>query len=69
MKKVDDVMLLSNDELKNEMDKLEATYKVKQEKLRIVIEEIERLNLEMRDLSKSYVSIRKIYDKRTGNKN
>lgn len=69
MRNEDELMLLSNNELKEEMEKLEATYKTKQDDLRIVLENMEKIDLELRELSNDYISIRNIYDKRNGNKN
>nr|DAS58189.1 MAG TPA: hypothetical protein [Caudoviricetes sp.] len=69
MRNKDELMLLSNNELKEEMEKLEATYKTKQDDLRIVLENMEKIDLELRELSNDYISIRNIYDKRNGNKN
>lgn len=69
MRNKDELMLLSNNELKEEMEKLEATYKTKQDDLRIVLENMEKIDLELRELSNEYISIRNIYDKRNGNKN
>lgn len=68
MRNKDELMLLSNNELKEEMEKLEATYKTKQDDLRIVLENMEKIDLELRELSNEYISIRNIYDKRNGNK-
>lgn len=69
MRNKDELMLLSNNELKEEMEKLEETYKTKQDDLRIVLENMEKIDLELRELSNDYISIRNIYDKRNGNKN
>lgn len=58
--------LESNIQLKEKLEGLQKTFSVKQNELKDCIDKIDKLNTELRDLSKKYNEIKTILNKREG---
>lgn len=60
--------IASNKEMKEELERLNTSFQTKQGRMKEVITELESLDKEMNDLSRSYVKIKEILDRREGKK-
>lgn len=60
--------MASNAQLKEELERLEKLFNAKQKEMEKIVSEIDVLHNDMNNLSKSYVEIKKILDKREGKK-
>lgn len=58
--------LISNKELKEECERLEKEFVEKQEIMKDLVSKIEELDTNLTELSKNYVEIKKILNKREG---
>ena len=60
--------MVSNTQLKEELTRLETEFKLKQNEMEKIVSEIDVLHNSMNELSKTYVEIKDILDKREGKK-
>ena len=60
--------MVSNSQLKEELTRLETEFKLKQDEMRKIVLKIDELHNSMNELSKTYVEIKDILDKREGKK-
>lgn len=60
--------MASNAQLKEELERLDKLFNAKQKEMEKIVSEIDVLHNDMNNLSKSYVEIKKILDKREGKK-
>ena len=60
--------MASNAQLKEELERLEKLFNTKQKEMEKIVSEIDILHNDMNNLSKSYVEIKKILNKREGKK-
>ena len=60
--------IASNTQLKEELTRLETEFKLKQNEMEKSVSEIDVLHNSMNELSKTYVEIKDILDKREGKK-
>lgn len=60
--------IASNTQLKEELTRLETEFKLKQNEMEKIVSEIDVLHNSMIELSKTYVEIKDILDKREGKK-
>jgi len=60
--------MASNAQLKEELERLEKLFNAKQKEMEKIVSEIDILHNDMNNLSKSYVEIKKILNKREGKK-
>lgn len=60
--------MASNAQLKEELERLEKLFNAKQKEMEKIVSEIDVLHNDMNNLSKSYVEIKKILNKREGKK-
>ena len=60
--------MVSNSQLKEELTRLETEFKLKQNEMEKIVSEIDVLHNSMNELSKTYVEIKDILDKREGKK-
>ena len=60
--------IASNTQLKEELTRLETEFKLKQSEMEKIVSEIDVLHNSMNELSKTYVEIKDILDKREGKK-
>lgn len=60
--------MVSNTQLKEELTRLETEFKLKQDEMRKIVLKIDELHNSMNELSKTYVEIKDILDKREGKK-
>ena len=60
--------MVSNTQLKEELTRLETEFKLKQDEMRKIVLKIDELHNSMNELSKTYVEIKNILDKREGKK-
>ena len=60
--------IASNTQLKEELTRLETEFKLKQNEMEKIVSEIDVLHNSMNELSKTYVEIKDILDKREGKK-
>lgn len=58
--------MASNDQLKKELERLEKLFNAKQKEMEKIVLEIDVLHNDMNNLSKSYVEIKDILNKREG---
>ena len=58
--------MASNDQLKKELERLEKLFNAKQKEMEKIVSEIDVLHNDMNHLSKSYVEIKDILNKREG---
>ena len=58
--------MASNSQLKEELNRLDNEFNSRQTEMEEVVSKIDVLHEEMNDLSKSYIEIKKILDKREG---
>ena len=60
--------IASNAQLKEELERLEKLFNTKQKEMEKIVSEIDVLHNDMNNLSKSYVEIKHILNKREGKK-
>lgn len=60
--------LASNAQLKEECERLENEFSKKQQKMKDAVKEIDDLNESLKELSRQYVDIKNILNKREGKK-
>ena len=60
--------IVSNSQLKEELTRLETEFKLKQDEMGKIVLKIDELHNSMNELSKTYVEIKDILDKREGKK-
>ena len=60
--------MASNAQLKEELERLDKLFNVKQKEMEKIVSEIDVLHNDMNNLSKSYVEIKDILNKREGKK-
>ena len=60
--------MVSNTQLKEELTRLETEFKLKQDEMGKIVLKIDELHNSMNELSKTYVEIKDILDKREGKK-
>lgn len=60
--------IVSNSQLKEELTHLETEFKLKQDEMGKIVLKIDELHNSMNELSKTYVEIKDILDKREGKK-
>ena len=60
--------MVSNSQLKEELTRLETEFKLKQDEMGKIVLKIDELHNSMNELSKTYVEIQDILDKREGKK-
>lgn len=60
--------LASNVQLKEECERLESEFSEKQQKMKDAVKEIDDLNESLKELSRQYVDIKNILNKREGKK-
>ena len=60
--------MASNAQLKEELERLEKLFNAKQKEMEKIVSEIDVLHNDMNNLSKSYVEIKHILNKREGKK-
>ena len=60
--------MVSNSQLKEELTRLETEFKLKQDEMGKIVLKIDELRNSMNELSKTYVEIKDILDKREGKK-
>ena len=60
--------IVSNSQLKEELTRLETEFKLKQDEMGKIVLKIDELHNSMNELSKTYVEIKNILDKREGKK-
>ena len=60
--------LASNAQLKEECERLENEFSEKQQKMKDAVKEIDDLNESLKELSRQYVDIKNILNKREGKK-
>ena len=60
--------MVSNTQLKEELTRLETEFKLKQDEMGKIVLKIDELHNSMNELSKTYVEIQDILDKREGKK-
>lgn len=60
--------MVSNSQLKEELTRLETEFKLKQDEMGKIVLKIDELHNSMNELSKTYVEIKDILDKREGKK-
>lgn len=60
--------MASNAQLKEELERLEKLFNAKQKEMEKIVSEIDVLHNDMNNLSKSYVEIKDILNKREGKK-
>ena len=60
--------IASNTQLKEELTRLETEFKLKQDEMGKIVLKIDELHNSMNELSKTYVEIKDILDKREGKK-
>jgi len=60
--------MASNAQLKEELERLEKLFNTKQKEMEKIVSEIDVLHNDMNNLSKSYVEIKDILNKREGKK-
>lgn len=60
--------LASNAQLKEECERLESEFSEKQQKMKDAVKEIDDLNESLKELSRQYVDIKNILNKREGKK-
>ena len=60
--------IVSNSQLKEELTRLETEFKLKQDEMGKIVLKIDELHNSMNELSKTYVEIQDILDKREGKK-
>ena len=60
--------MVSNSQLKEELTRLETEFKLKQDEMGKIVLKIDELHNSMNELSKTYVGIKDILDKREGKK-
>ena len=60
--------MVSNTQLKEELTRLETEFKLKQDEMRKIVLKIDELHNSMNELSKTYVEIKDILNKREGKK-
>lgn len=60
--------MASNAQLKEELERLEKLFNMKQKEMEKIVSEIDVLHNDMNNLSKSYVEIKDILNKREGKK-
>ena len=60
--------MASNAQLKEELERLDKLFNAKQKEMEKIVSEIDVLHNDMNNLSKSYVEIRHILNKREGKK-
>jgi hypothetical protein len=60
--------MASNAQLKEELERLDKLFNAKQKEMEKIVSEIDVLHNDMNNLSKSYVEIKKILNKREGKK-
>ena len=60
--------MVSNRQLKEELTRLETEFKLKQDEMGKIVLKIDELHNSMNELSKTYVEIKDILDKREGKK-
>lgn len=58
--------MASNSQLKEELNRLDNEFNARQTEMEEVVSKIDVLHEEMNNLSKSYIEIKKILDKREG---
>lgn len=58
--------MASNSQLKEELNRLDNEFNARQTEMEEIVSKIDVLHEEMNDLSKSYIEIKKILDKREG---
>lgn len=58
--------MASNSQLKEELNRLDNEFNARQTEMEEVVSKIDVLHEEMNNLSKSYIKIKKILDKREG---
>jgi uncharacterized coiled-coil DUF342 family protein len=61
-----DWKLASNTQLKEELERLENGFSAAQEEMRGLVDKIDELNAKMSEMSKSYIEIKEILNKREG---
>lgn len=61
-----DWKLASNTQLKEELERLENGFSAAQEEMRGLVDKIDELNAKMTEMSKSYIEIKEILNKREG---
>ena len=60
--------IVTNSQLKEELTRLETEFKLKQDEMGKIVLKIDELHNSMNELSKTYVEIKDILDKREGKK-
>ena len=60
--------MVSNSQLKEELTRLETEFKLKQDEMGKIVLKIDELHNSMNELSKTYVEIQDILEKREGKK-
>ena len=60
--------MVSNSQLKEELTRLETEFKLKQDEMGKIVLKIDELHNSMNELSKTYIEIKDILDKREGKK-
>ena len=60
--------MVSNSQLKEELTRLETEFQLKQDEMGKIVLKIDELHNSMNELSKTYVEIKNILDKREGKK-
>ena len=58
--------MASNSQLKEELNRLDNEFNARQTEMEEIVSKIDVLHKEMNNLSKSYIEIKKILDKREG---